>query len=249
LEALLKFGADIVSKDRDGRTAPHKADVNCTDKNALTPHCCSKRSSKFLEALLKFGADIDSKDRDGRTAPHIAAKEGHEQIVIALLEHGCDINIMSKSNHMPIGYGMAGVISFHNGVGIYYDVDDYDQDSYYYNYYHHHHHQGGRTISDCENVADIVTRIIVKMKSENLFVSKNNLLSNSGNVERSDVQNECEEEIAGMKSENVSNANVSFYDILTKGKIQLAVYAGNENVVQILRSGDHKVKFPIYDKL
>jgi hypothetical protein len=84
------------------------------------------------------------------------------------------------------------------------------------------------------------------MKSANLFVSKNNLLSNSGNVERSDFQNECEEEIAGVKSENVSIANVSFYYILTKGKIQLAVYAGNENVVQILRSGDYKVKFPIY---
>jgi hypothetical protein len=49
-----------------------------------------------------------------------------------------------------------------------------------------------------------------------------------------------------MKSENVSNANVSFYDVLTKGISQLAMYAGNESVVQILRSDDYKVKFPIY---
>jgi hypothetical protein len=47
---------------------------------------------------------------------------------------------MSKSNHMPIGYGMAGVISFHNGVGICYDVDDYDQDSDYSNRPAHLHH-------------------------------------------------------------------------------------------------------------
>ena len=47
-----------------------------------------------------------------------------------------------------------------------------------------------------------------------------------------------------MKSEKVGNANVSFYDILTKG--QLAVYAGNESIAQILRLEDYKFKFPIY---
>jgi len=49
-----------------------------------------------------------------------------------------------------------------------------------------------------------------------------------------------------MKSEKVGNANVSFYDILTKGISQLAMYAGNESIVQVLRSDDYKVKFPIY---
>jgi hypothetical protein len=49
-----------------------------------------------------------------------------------------------------------------------------------------------------------------------------------------------------MKCENVSNANVSFYDILTKGISQSAMYAGNENIVRILRSDDYKIKFPIY---
>jgi len=49
-----------------------------------------------------------------------------------------------------------------------------------------------------------------------------------------------------MKSERVSNANVSLYDILTKDVSQLAMYAGNESIVQILRSDDYKVKFPVY---
>ena len=62
----------------------------------------------------------------------------------------------------------------------------------------------------------------------------------------SDFQIECEEEMASLKSEKVSNANVSFFDILTKGINQLAMYAGNESIVQILRSDDYKVKFPIY---
>jgi len=49
-----------------------------------------------------------------------------------------------------------------------------------------------------------------------------------------------------MKSEKFSNANVSFYDILTKDTSQLVLYAGNESIVQILKSDDYKVKFPIY---
>jgi hypothetical protein len=48
-----------------------------------------------------------------------------------------------------------------------------------------------------------------------------------------------------MKIEKVSNANVSFYDILTKDIIQLTMYARNESIVQILRSGYYKIKFPI----
>jgi hypothetical protein len=49
-----------------------------------------------------------------------------------------------------------------------------------------------------------------------------------------------------MKSENVSNANVSFCDILTKGISQLAVFAGNESIVQILKSDGYKIEFPMY---
>jgi len=121
-----------------------------------------------------------------------------------------------------------------------YDYSDYDDD-YDYDYYVH-----GRGICTCEIIADILEHHMVKMKTANLFVSEKNLRSISNNDEISDFQNECEEEIASMKSEKVSNTNVSFYDILTKDISQLAMYAGNESIVQILRSDDYKVKFPIY---
>ena len=84
------------------------------------------------------------------------------------------------------------------------------------------------------------------MKTANLFVSKKNLQSISNSYAISDFQNRCEEEIASMKIEKVGNANVSFYDILTKGISQLAMYAGNESIVQVLRSDVYKGKFPIY---
>jgi hypothetical protein len=51
---------------------------------------------------------------------------------------------------------------------------------------------------------------IAEMKTANLYVSKKNLWSIS------DIQNECEKEIASMKSEEIGNANASFYDILSK---------------------------------
>jgi hypothetical protein len=70
--------------------------------------------------------------------------------------------------------------------------------------------------------------------------------SSSRNFTISNFQKECEEEIASMKSEKFSNSYVSFYDILTKDISQLAMYARNESIVQILGSDDYKKKFPIY---
>jgi hypothetical protein len=43
-----------------------------------------------------------------------------------------------------------------------------------------------------------------------------------------------------------STLPVSHCDILNKDVSQLTMYAGNESIVQILRSGEYKVKFPIY---
>jgi ankyrin repeat protein len=37
---------------------------------------------------VKIGADIGLKDRDERTAPHLAARRGHEAVVLPLLEKG-----------------------------------------------------------------------------------------------------------------------------------------------------------------
>jgi len=49
-----------------------------------------------------------------------------------------------------------------------------------------------------------------------------------------------------MKGETVSNANVSYYDILTKDVSQLAMYAANESIVHNLGSNYYRIKFLIY---
>jgi hypothetical protein len=81
------------------------------------------------------------------------------------------------------------------------------------------------------------------MIAGNLYVRKKKLISLS---HLSGFQEECEEEIASMKSEMVRDNKVTFYDILTKGVRQLAVYARDGNMVQVLRSDDYKTQFPIY---
>jgi len=222
VQILLKFGASIDSKSKYGRTALHVAS--------------HKGHLEIVKGLLKVGACIDSQDEYGTTALHIACKEGQEHIVKALLEHGSDINIMNKNNYTPHDFAMAGVRSFYNSFRSY----DYDADDYYF------YCDRDRGICVCERIADILKHHIVKMKTAKLFVSEKNVRSISSNDEMSDFQKKCEEEIARMKSEKVCNADVSFYDILTKGISQLAMYAGNESIVQILISDDYKVKFPIY---
>jgi ankyrin repeat protein len=251
---LLKFGAIIDSQDKCGITPlriaaqndnleivkcllKFGAIIDSQDKYGITPLqiAAHKGHLEIVKCLLKFGAIVDSQDEYGRTALHIASKAGHKEIVIAFLEHGSDINIMSKDNWTPLDFANAGIRSFYNRVNSYYGADDY----YYY-------YVRGRGICACEIIADILKHHMVKMKAANLFVSKKNLRSISSNDEISNFQNECEEEIASMKTEKVSNTNVSFYNILTKGISQLAIYAGNDSVVQILSSDDYKIKFPIY---
>jgi ankyrin repeat protein len=239
VKVLLDRGANVYAHDMYGDTVLHCAAEtgcsviaehilkHCPDVNNINSKTKGGRTAlhiaaladclEVVEVLLKYGASIDSKDECGETALHNACEERHDQIVIALLEHGSDINIMNTNNETPLDYADDGISSI--------NIELYGDDF---------------------STADILKRHVVKMKTANLFVSKNNLLSINDTDEISDFQNGCEEEIASMKAEKVGNANVSFYDILTKDVSQLAMYAGNDSIVQILRSDDYKIKFPIY---
>jgi ankyrin repeat protein len=249
---LLNKGANVNAKQKDGITALHiatqkghkevvkvllecGAKVDSKIKSDITPlHLGAKKGyQEIIETILKFGANIDSRDDYGRTALHIASQEGHVEVVVTLLEYGSDINITSRNNHTPLDHAMAGIRSFHSQLNNYSSDDDgyYDPD---------------RGVCSCEVTAEALKRQIVKMKTANLYVSEKNLLSMSSSGEISGFQDECEEEIARMKSEKINNPNISFYDILAKGTSSLAIYMRNENIVQVLKSDDYKKKFPIY---
>lgn len=51
----------------------------------------SKGKAGFIRELLAHGADPGAQDLDGWSALLCAAREGHPDICLALLEHGADI--------------------------------------------------------------------------------------------------------------------------------------------------------------
>jgi hypothetical protein len=216
VEVLLKFCANIDSKDNYGMTPLHIA--------------AKYGQLEAVEFFLKFSANVDSKGACGRTALHIASEKGNEKFVTVLLEHGSDINIMSGDGCTPLDFAMAGMARRGARMSHEWCLTRYLA-------------LGSPGDALCEIVAENLKRHMVKMKTANLYLCEKNLLSVSY---FSNFQKECEKEIVSMKSEMVSDAKVTFYDILTKGESQLAMYAGNESIVQILRSDDYKIRFPIY---
>ena len=83
LHHLVKMGANLESKDLEGRTPLHVASwQGMTD---------------VVQALVQLGADIDAVDNEGRTALHMCAWNGHTEIVALLIEAGANVNHVSST--------------------------------------------------------------------------------------------------------------------------------------------------------
>jgi hypothetical protein len=85
---LLDTGADIDSKNKDGRTPLSGA--------AMKGH------EAVVKLLLEKGADIDSKDKVDRTPLLWAAMNGHEAVVKLLLENGAEVDSKNKDGWTPL---------------------------------------------------------------------------------------------------------------------------------------------------
>ncbi|KAF2319841.1 hypothetical protein GH714_019571 [Hevea brasiliensis] len=68
--------------------------------NLLT--VASTGNAAFLEELLKAKLDPDIGDSVGRTPLHIAASKGHEECVLALLRHGCNIHLRDVNGNTAL---------------------------------------------------------------------------------------------------------------------------------------------------
>ena len=258
VKLLLKFGAEIDSISNDRATPLHVA---------ATYGCV-----KIVEILLKFGASVDFADIYGTTALHNATKSCHENIVIALLEHGCDITLETKdgeSNYTALDLALDCIRSIRNDYRYNYNPA-IGSDEYNYGYYKtctYIH------IADTLKREMVKMRIanlyagnddILSIPSYTIssFYAElgdfddgyegeteswyNKRVRKERRMPISDFKNECEKEIAVMKSEKVLNANITFYDILTKDVGRLAMYARNESIVEAFGSGDYRDKFPTY---
>ena len=94
VERLLKAGADVNAKDKDGVTPLHWAATNPTPA--------------VLEVLLKAGADVNAEDNDGRTPLHAAAANNPSPAVIeVLLKAGAKVNANSNRVSTPLHWAAA----------------------------------------------------------------------------------------------------------------------------------------------
>ena len=78
IRSLVRAGADVNARDRNGFMALHVACV------------CGHRS--VVELLLQAGADANARDAFGFAALHMAAQEGRRDVVELLVRSGADAN-------------------------------------------------------------------------------------------------------------------------------------------------------------
>ena len=250
VKVLLKFGACVDSKDEYGATALHVAS--------------KKGYTQIVVALLEHGSDVTITNGDDDTALNLAdhgitsfyerrnSSDSDDEYFFGLNDsfdafenfddyHDdyCDSDVYSyDSVDECSSYGRDYIYNPDYNSGS--DDDSYDHDPGLGIYTHIAH----------AHITQILKCHMIKVRTARLYARNEDLLSISGDDEElSRFQNECEQEVASMKSGKVGNSSISFYDVLTKGISQLAIYAGNKSMVEVFKSNECKLKFPIYDSM
>ncbi len=84
---LIERGADVDSRDRDGRTP------------LITASECGQLEVARL--LLDHGVDVNTRTRNYSTALHHTSYNGNFEMVRLLLEHGANVNIQDANRQTP----------------------------------------------------------------------------------------------------------------------------------------------------
>ena len=90
IRLLLKKGADINARNKDGNTALLISSSKNHDLDFIT------------EFLVKNGADINVKNSEGATALIIASEKGHLNAVKLFLVYDCDINAQDNDGNTAL---------------------------------------------------------------------------------------------------------------------------------------------------
>ena len=85
-ELLLDYSADINAANELGFTALHE--------------CCDHSHIETGLMLLQRGARTDRYHFDGCAPIHQAAWHGHHALVVAILDQGCDVNLVNTKTHL-----------------------------------------------------------------------------------------------------------------------------------------------------
>ena len=100
---ILKKGANVNAKDKDGRTALMLIDKNYSKGGSIT--------LEITKFLVGQGADVNAKDEDGKTALMLWDREGgldllayDLEMIKFLIEKGADLNVKDKNGWTALMY-------------------------------------------------------------------------------------------------------------------------------------------------
>jgi ankyrin repeat protein len=124
ITALIKAGADVNAKDKDGLTpvmwtaacnskpdaiaalVKAGADVNAQAKDGSTPLILAELRNpnpEVITALVKAGADVNAKNKDGLTPLNFAAMwTDKPDVIAALVTAGADVNARDSQGMTPL---------------------------------------------------------------------------------------------------------------------------------------------------
>ncbi|KAJ8665291.1 hypothetical protein QAD02_006953 [Eretmocerus hayati] len=220
IELLLKNGANVNAKERDGKTPLHTMALRDPRKELDMELVESYR--KIITALVDAGCDINLQDAYGRTPLHMSSLYRNLAGAFALLQHGADINIEDSHGKSPLSYCMH---VFHN---IYYIFQDHIEKLKVIKF----------PISEKNDVC------YVKLKSSyKKFKRKWKDVDNE-----EEFQQRCEDELANMKKVRLDTYS-SLFDIIYKNPNEMTSRVKNNTLREIVTSSDFDKLFPLYGYL
>ncbi len=102
VKLLLELGADVMSRNEDGKTPLHGAVLQQYEKSddyvPLAP------GAELTKLLVKKGADVNARDKKGMTPLHAAALRGCDESASFIIEKGADINARDNKGKTPLFY-------------------------------------------------------------------------------------------------------------------------------------------------
>ncbi|XP_063231947.1 uncharacterized protein LOC134536217 [Bacillus rossius redtenbacheri] len=105
LELLLSKGANIMSKDKNERTALHFASKN-GHLNIVQCLLDYMKKKEFIRDSYKFRNllidGLNAQEKEGKTPLFIAAEFNHLEVIQYLAEKGADVNICSRDGYSPL---------------------------------------------------------------------------------------------------------------------------------------------------
>jgi cytohesin len=82
--------------------------IDARDKNALKalPLAAMADSTDIVKRInyLRYAREVNAKDKDGWTPLHYAARSGHKDVVLLLIDHGADVNAEAPDKSKPLDH-------------------------------------------------------------------------------------------------------------------------------------------------